>query len=151
MNVNIKLYRRYDREPSDHSYGEEFDNELNRIVGGKDKWSPTPEASSCDKPPAAKIADTDTKIELHEDGPLISFILENLDLVPACVSAIASLISAWVAVRAVRASKLPENSMDRESGTIIEIGEYKFTCDKNLTPKQVEEMLKSIARVSEMT
>ena len=102
MDVEIKLYRPYDREPSDHFYGEKFDSEMNLVIGGKSNWSPSPEAGTCEEHPAAKIKDKDITIELHEDGPVISFVLACLEKLPsatkypkslACSSVVSVLIS----------------------------------------------------------
>ena len=148
MKIQITLNRPYDREPGDHLYGEPFDTEINNLIGGKSNWSSLPEDRSLQ--PSAKVYDDQISIVLHEDGPLIEFIIKSIDQIPAFISAISAVISAWAATRALRSKKIPDDAeFKRTSGTIVQIGEHRFESKNNLNPEKLKDITDSIARFSQ--
>lgn len=143
MEIQVKLYRPFDRDPDDHLYGALFDNELSKIIGGAQNWSS--ELPDRSKTPKAKVNDAQIEIELHEDGPLIKLLIDNLDQIPIFISSIASIISAWAAVMAVKKKDSKKDEYQKKSGTIIQIGKNKFESEEDLNPNEVKDIATFIA------
>jgi hypothetical protein len=147
MRILITLSRPFDRHPSDHFYGEPFDAELDKFVGGKSAWSFPREDRS--QRPQAKLKDRNISIELHEDGPVIDFIAQNLAQLPDYVSAISAIVSAWAATRALRKRDLPPDDFRRKGGTVVETGDLRFESKRNLEPEELIEITEAMARFRE--
>ena len=143
MKIEIKLHRPYDRDPGDHHYGDLFDKAINELIGGFGNWSEPPDDIKVQNP-KAKVRDKEIFLELHEDGPLIHFIADNIDQIPNYISAIASIISAWAAVRAIKKKDPGKEDYLKESGTIIKVGKNKFESREDLDPNRVKEVIKFI-------
>jgi hypothetical protein len=140
--IQIQLHRPFDRKPDDHVYGEPFDGAADRLVGGKDKWSAPREQRR--ETPRAQIPGTTMSIELHEDGPLLEFVLQNLNQIPNYVSAIAAVVSAWAATRALRKQALPKDDFMGKGGTVVRIGDLRIESERNLEPDELHRLLSAI-------
>jgi hypothetical protein len=145
MNIRLRLHRPFDRNPDDHLYGEPFDTEVNKLVGGESNWSSPRKDRS--QQPRATVQGQGISIELHEDGPLIEFLLQNIDQIPNYISAISGAISAWAATRALRRRDLAKDDFHTESGTIVEIGDLRFQSKRDLKPEEVIEVTNSLAKL----
>jgi hypothetical protein len=143
LSIQIQLHRPFDREPSNHIYGEPFDMAADRLVGGGEKWS-SPRQLGIGNPRAV-IPGTEMSIELHEDGPVFDFILQNLDQIPNYVSAIAAVVSAWIAARALRAEALPKDDHRNKGGTVVRVGDLRIESERNLEPEEIQRLLSAIA------
>jgi hypothetical protein len=143
LSIQIQLHRPFDREPGHHLYGEPFDSAVDTLVGGKKKWS-SPRHIQPGIPRAA-IPGTDMSIELHEDGPLLEFLLQNIDQIPNYISAVASIVSAWAAARALRRNELPPGDFRNKGGTVIRVGDLRIESERNLAPDQLARLLSAIA------
>ena len=135
LSIQVQLRRPFDREPSDHLYGEPFDSAADAIVGGAARWS-SPRTVQPGNPRAV-IPGTSLSLELHEDGPLIDFILQNLDQIPNYISAITSIVFAWIAARALRKQELPPNDYRGKGGTLIKVGDLRVESSRNLEPEEL--------------
>lgn len=111
--AELKL-ERWDREPGgDHNYGEPIDKLMEELVGGSEQFDRSAHN------PIAKIPEVDASVELHEDGPLILFLVEQI---PAILGATAALISAWVAWKSSRSLA----NQDEQRSVIIKIGKHEY-------------------------
>ena len=146
LSIQIQLYRPFDRDPSDHIYGEPFDSAADSLVGGAEKWSSPRDQQAAN--PRAIIPGTEMSIELHEDGPIIEFIVQQVNQIPNYVGAIAGVVSAWAAVRALRQQALPKDDYHGKSGTVITVGDLRIESQRNLDPGEVERLLSAIVTTS---
>jgi len=129
--MQIKLYR-VDREPGgDHNYGEDMNHALDEMVGGRYKFK------KVDGRPTAKIPGTDAKIELHEDGPLILFVIAQI---PAIVSAMAALVSTWIAWKSTKRT-MPKRSVKIKWGN----HEYEGNPKSKKELKQILDFFKNLS------
>jgi hypothetical protein len=142
--MTLKLCRPYDREPDDHSYGEPFDTEVDAFVGGASAWS-LPRNNPEDNPRAAPAGKA-VNVELHEDGPLLEFLLNNWQEIPNALGAVAGLISAWYAARTFRTSQLPPQDSNAAGGVRIKIGDVEISSDLNLSAEQLGALATAVAR-----
>src|SRR5262245_6893658 len=143
LQIQVQLYRPFDREPSDHEYGEPFDSLADNQVGGADKWSSP--RNERPRNPRAVIPGTGVSIELHEDGPLFDFVVQHLDQIPDYLSAIASLVSAWIAVRAQRKKERAKDDYRSKSGTKLRVGDLRIESDRDLTPEELKRFAEAAA------
>jgi hypothetical protein len=141
MEVRLKLYRPLDRFPSDHFYGEPFDTVLNDYVGGEAAWS-SPRADRL-KTPRATLQAAPVSVSLHEDGPLFQFIAENASSIAAYTGALASVVSAWAAIR----PKKDEPGWKRELQ--IRIDQHVYHREGAPDPDQIAEIAAFIAQLAE--
>lgn len=148
MKVAIQLHRPYDREPHDHSYGDPFDSELDKAVGGSDWRSRSTEPDGVDHP-TARLADRAIKVELHEDGPVFEFFARALHELPDYIAALASLVSAWITVRARRARELPEDDIFARSGYVIRIDGTEARTTTTLTTRELSEFAMVLGEAQE--
>lgn len=144
MKISVQLHRPYDRDPDDHFYGEPFDSKLDILIGGSANWSsPRQDRTQL---PAAVIPGQRISVYLHEDGPVFDFVMQNIDKIPDYINAVAALLTAWTAARVARRRSLPKNDSQAESGTVIEMEEFRIISKRNLKPKEVIEIMSSLAR-----
>jgi hypothetical protein len=143
VSIQVQLHRPFDREPNDHVYGEPFDSAADRVIGGKEKWS-SPRAQRHETPRAV-IPGTEMSIELHEDGPLLEFVLQNVAQIPNYVSAIAAVVSAWAATRALRKQQLPKDDFMGQGGTVVRMGDLRIESERNLEPDELARLLSAVA------
>ena len=142
MKCIIKFYRPYDRTPSDHQYGEPFDESLNKFVGGKESWDATDPFH-----PIANIDNPKIEISLHEDGPEFMFFIEHSSEISAYVSALASLIASWVTVRSIMSK--PKNKFEYEKdGTILKIGDIELKSKRDLDQDEILDVLIALESVA---
>ena len=136
--VRIKL-ERYDREPGgEHVYGAKIDELISAAVGGVEKFDRTQHN------PTATISGTKVRLELHEDGPLIQTVIEQI---PALISACAALITAWCAWKSARKDLPPKLRRTLRRTVRITVGSHTYEGQldpKNL--KRVANLLASLGR-----
>lgn len=136
--VHIKL-QRHDREPGgDHVYGTKIDKLIGAAVGGAKKFDRT------QNNPAAPVSGTKARLELHEDGPLIETVIEQI---PALISACASLITAWCAWRSARKDLPPKLKRTLRRTVRVTVGTHTY--EGQLAPKdlkRVANLLTSLGR-----
>jgi hypothetical protein len=143
LSVQIQLHRPFDREPSDHLYGEPFDSAADRLVGGAEKWSSPRQLQPGN--PRAVVPGTAIVIELHENGPLLDFSIQNIDQVPNYLNAVASIVSAWIAARARRKQELPKDDFRNKGGTVIRVGDLRIESERNLETKELQRLVSAVA------
>jgi hypothetical protein len=139
MQVQIKLYRGADREPEDHFYGEPVDRILDELIGGREAWSSLREDRSLT--PEATLRDATIRVELHEDGPLFQFLVEQIPHIPTYVSTLAAVVSAWAAMK----PKKDNPWWKRE----IQVSVEKHFYSGSPSPQQVERITQFIAELAE--
>jgi hypothetical protein len=88
-------------------------------------------------------------VELHEDGPLIEFLINQVDKIPGYIAAIAAVVSAWAATRQQREATLEKDDLKSKSGTEIVIGDIKVQSDTNLSPDELTELAIGLGRLQE--
>lgn len=143
MLVKIQLFRPYDREPSDHIYGEPFDSVVDQVIGGGENWS-SPKTLQSEQPNAV-IPGTKICIELHEDGPTIDFVFQLIEEIPNYINAISGIVSAWILVREHRKKALPKDDYHAKGGTVIQIGDLRIESQRNLDPDELQRLLSAVA------
>lgn len=118
--VQIKL-RREDREPGgDHVYGTKIDKLIGAVVSRADE--------------------TKAHLELHEDGPLIQTVIEQI---PALISAGASLITAWCAWRSARKDLPPVLKRTLRRTIRVTVGSHTY--EGQLAPKDLKRVANLLA------
>lgn len=141
--ILIQLSREWDRQPGDHLYGEPFDDAVDVAVGGRARWSLPREAPVGN--PKAQIPGTNVSIELHEDGPVFSFVVQHWDQISSFVATIAAVVSAWAATRALRQQKLPPGDPQAASGTVVQIGNLKIDSEASLSAEEIVTVARALA------
>lgn len=115
--VQVKLQRN-DREPGgDHVYGAKIDELIGASVGGVDKLDRT------QVNPRARIPKVNARLELHEDGPLIQTVIEQI---PALISACAALMTAWCVWRSTRKDIPPAVKRTIRRTIRVTVGSHTF-------------------------
>jgi hypothetical protein len=146
LSVRIQLHRPYDREPGDHLYGEPFDSAVDLLVGGVDRWSSPRRMQQGN--PLAVIPGAEISIELHEDGPVFEFFLKNIEHIPNYINALAAVVSAWIAARALRVQQLPKDDFSTKEGTLIRIGDLRIESARRLSAAELQRLVSAIATTS---
>lgn len=135
--VRIKL-ERHDREPGgDHVYGTKIDQFINAAVGGVEKFD------RARYNPTATISGTKARLELHEDGPLIQTVIEQI---PALISACASLITAWCAWKSARKDLPPKLKRTLRRTVRVSVGSHTY--EGQLDPKDLKRVASLLASLS---
>jgi hypothetical protein len=132
--VLVKL-ERDDREPGgDHVYGARIDKLIAATVGGVEKFNRR------QYNPSARIPGTNARIELHEDGPLIQTVIEQI---PALIGACASLITAWCAWRSTRKDLPAKHKRTLRRTVRVTVGNHTY--EGQLAPKDVKRVASLLA------
>jgi len=139
--INIRLARVCREGDGDHFYGHPFDQMLDDIVGGTTEWS-SPRVQR-EKTPQAKVKGPDVSVELHEGGPEIQFMIEQI---PNFMTAFAGLMSAWVAWRSARKEPDIQHMIDKARRN-IEISVHNHYYTGQPTPEQVKDIALFLSRV----
>ena len=132
--VQVKLLR-LDQEPGgDHVYGIKIDQLIATAVGGADRLD------AAQPNPSAPIPGAKARLELHEDGPLIKTVIEQI---PALISACAALISAWCAWQSTRKDISPARKRTIRRTVQVTVG--KHTYEGQLAAKDLKRVANLLA------
>ncbi len=145
--MKITFYRPMDRTPGQHLYGTEFDNELNNQIGGISNWSFPPDSNLGN--PKATFSSNKIEVELHENGPEFTFLIEYASQITGYISALTGLAALWISVRTARRNsqtKEEEEWNQCETYTTIEHKGFKFTSPRDLSGKELQDIVGKIVK-----
>lgn len=144
MNITVQFYRPFDREPDIHFYGEPFDQELDILVGGKDNWSSAKETPH--KKPKAELKNFNADVSLHEDGAILNFIANHIDVIPDFITAISSLIGAWAILNQQRLKDNKEGALiHQKRGYLIKVDDAELQLGDSVDEKALKAILAALA------